>query len=50
MDEMWARIQGAEVQTKGINYWVYFSSDRMMTAVELVDGPGEQTWKIELYG
>jgi predicted transcriptional regulator YdeE len=41
MDEMWGRIKAAEVQTKGINYWVYFSADRMMTAVELEDGPGE---------
>ena len=41
MDEMWRRVQAAELQTKGINYWVYFSSDRMMTAIELEHGPGD---------
>lgn len=38
MDEMWARVKNNALPHKGINFWVYDSSTRMFTVVELQDG------------
>ena len=37
MDEMWHRVKNNGLPHKGINFWVYDSSIRMFTGVELRD-------------
>jgi hypothetical protein len=37
MDELWRRIRENGLPHKGINFWVYDSSKRMFTGVELQD-------------
>jgi hypothetical protein len=41
MDEMWKRIKAEDLRSTGINYWVYFTSSQMLTAVELEGSPPE---------
>ena len=35
MNEMWSVVKQANVQTTGINHWVYFANERMFVGVEV---------------
>jgi effector-binding domain-containing protein len=35
MNEMWKTVKDANVQTTGINHWVYLADDRMFVGVEV---------------
>src|SRR5262249_244632 len=35
MNEMWKAVKDANIQTTGINHWVYMALDRMFVGVEI---------------
>lgn len=37
MNEVWHTVHQAQLKTTGINHWVYFSDDRMLVGVVVLD-------------